>query len=70
MEVDIFRIVVSITPKIADLVRDGDVLSLARDIALEILEGDALLQKPENELLKRQLEKLNRQRQMGWFMIS
>ena len=56
--------------KIADLVRDGDVLSLARDIAFEILEDDALLQKSENELLKRQLEKLNRQRQMGWFMIS
>ena len=56
--------------KIADLVRDGDVLSLARDFAFEILEDDALFQKPENELLKRQLEKLNKQRQMGWFMIS
>ena len=56
--------------KIADLVRDGDVLTLARDMALEILEDDALLQKPENSLLNKQLEKLNKQRQMGWFMIS
>jgi len=56
--------------RIADLVRDGDVLSLARDFALEILDDDPLLQKPENSLLNRQLEKLNRQRQMGWFMIS
>jgi ATP-dependent DNA helicase RecG len=56
--------------RIADLTKDGQVLSLARDLALEILEADALLQKPENELLKKQLEKLNRQRQMGWFMIS
>ena len=56
--------------KIADLVRDGDVLSIARDFALEILEDDPLLQKPENEIFRKQLEKLNRQRQMGWFMIS
>jgi len=56
--------------RIADLTKDGQILSLARDLALEILEDDALLQKPENELLKKQLEKLNKQRQMGWFMIS
>ena len=56
--------------RIADLVRDGDVLSLARDFAMEILENDPLLQKPENGLLKKQLEKLNKKRQMGWFMIS
>jgi ATP-dependent DNA helicase RecG len=56
--------------RIADLTKDGQVLSLARDLALEILEDDSLLQKPENELLKKQLVKLNKQRQMGWFMIS
>jgi ATP-dependent DNA helicase RecG len=56
--------------RIADLTKDGQVLSLARELALEILEDDPLLQNPENELLKKQLEKLNRQRQMGWFMIS
>jgi len=56
--------------RIADLTKDGQVLSLARDLALEILENDALLQKPENILLNKQLDKLTRQRNMGWFMIS
>jgi len=39
-------------------------------LALEILEDDPLLQKQENSLLNKQLEKLNRQRNIGWFMIS
>ncbi|MDR3218853.1 MAG: ATP-dependent DNA helicase RecG [Dysgonamonadaceae bacterium] len=56
--------------KIADLAKDGQILTLARDLALEILEDDALLQKPENVLLNKQLKKLNQTRQMGWFMIS
>ena len=56
--------------RIADLTKDGQVLSLARDLALEILEDDPLLQKQENSLLNKQLEKLNRQRNIGWFMIS
>jgi ATP-dependent DNA helicase RecG len=56
--------------RIADLTKDGQVLSLARELALEILENDPLLQKPENSLLNKQLEKLNRQRNVGWFMIS
>jgi len=34
------------------------------------LEDDPLLQKAGNSLLSKQLEKLNRQRNMGWFMIS
>lgn len=56
--------------KIANLSQDGQILSLARDFALEILEADSLLQKPENVLLNRQLKKLNQSKQMGWFMIS
>ena len=56
--------------RIADLTKDGQVLSLARELALEILEDDPVLQKSENSLLNKQLEKLNKQRQMGWFMIS
>jgi ATP-dependent DNA helicase RecG len=56
--------------KIANLSHDGQILTLARDFALEILEDDALLQKPENVLLNRQLKKLNQSKQMGWFMIS
>ena len=56
--------------RIADLAKDGQILSLARDLAVEILEDDPLLQKPGNALLNKQLKKLNQQRQMGWFMIS
>ena len=56
--------------RIADLTKDGQVLSLARDLALEVLEDDTILQKQENALLAKQLDKLSRQRNMGWFMIS
>jgi ATP-dependent DNA helicase RecG len=56
--------------KIANLSHDGQILSLARDIARDILDDDPMLEKPANEVLKQQLHKLNRQRQMGWFMIS
>ena len=56
--------------RIADLAHDEQILSLARDLAREILDDDPALQKTENELLSRQLKKLNRQKQAGWFMIS
>lgn len=56
--------------KIANLAQDGQVLTLARDLALEILEDDPLLEKYPNQILKRQLYRLNTQHQMGWFMIS
>jgi ATP-dependent DNA helicase RecG len=56
--------------KIADLARDGQLLSMARDLASEILEDDPMLQNSENELLERQLKKMEGSRQMGWFMIS
>ncbi len=55
--------------KIADLAKDGQVLSLARDIATQVLEDDPLLQKSENTILSQQLKKLN-QDKTGWFMIS
>lgn len=56
--------------KIANLSQDGQILSLARDLAREVLEEDPLLEKYPNQILKRQLYRLNTQRQMGWFMIS
>ncbi|GHV56445.1 ATP-dependent DNA helicase RecG [Bacteroidia bacterium] len=56
--------------KIANLSQDGQILSLARDLARDILNEDPMLEQPKNKLLKQQLDKLNRQRQMGWFMIS
>jgi ATP-dependent DNA helicase RecG len=56
--------------KIADLAKDGQILALARDFALEILEDDTSLQKPNHILLDIQLKKRNQSKQMGWFMIS
>jgi ATP-dependent DNA helicase RecG len=56
--------------KIADLSRDGQILSIARDLAQQVLEDDPLLQKSANTVLNNQLNKLNQYRQMGWFMIS
>lgn len=56
--------------KIANIAQDGQILGFARDVAREILEQDAFLQKPENQMLSKQLNKLNQQHQMGWFMIS
>jgi ATP-dependent DNA helicase RecG len=56
--------------KIANLAHDGQILSLARDNALAILDDDPTLARPQNTLLRQQLHRLNRERQMGWFMIS
>jgi ATP-dependent DNA helicase RecG len=56
--------------KIANLSQDGQILVTARDFAQEILEDDPLLEKPQHAVLKQQLTKLNKQRQVGWFMIS
>ena len=56
--------------KIANLAKDGQILSLARDVAREVLEDDPGLQKSQNTILNAQLVKLNRRNQTGWFMIS
>jgi ATP-dependent DNA helicase RecG len=56
--------------KIADLAHDGPILTLARDIARHILEDDPALEKSRHQLLRHQLDKLNRRRQTGWFLIS
>ena len=42
--------------RIADLARDGQILTAAREIALKILEKDPSLQLPEHARLKRQLD--------------
>ncbi len=56
--------------KIANLAKDGQILSLARDLAREVLDDDPLLQKPQNKILNTQLIKLSRHNETGWFMIS
>ena len=56
--------------KIANLAQDGQILSFARDLAQEVLEQDPLLKKSQHAVLNQQLNRLNQQHQMGWFMIS
>lgn len=55
--------------KIADLARDGEILTLARQIATKVLEDDPELQKPENYVLRQQLSKLTGNR-YNWGRIS
>jgi len=55
--------------KIASIVKDGQILQYARDIALEILNDDPLLNKPDNQLLQISLLKA-KDRSIDWGMIS
>jgi ATP-dependent DNA helicase RecG len=55
--------------KIANIVKDGPILQYARDTAIRILEADADLAKPENQLLKTYFSKRNN-RPVNWSMIS
>lgn len=55
--------------KIANLVRDGEIVNFAREIAENVLDDDPNLGKPQNQLLIRQLRKLNGNR-YNWGLIS
>jgi ATP-dependent DNA helicase RecG len=55
--------------KIANLVHDGQILQIARDVANEVLDEDPRLLKPENEILKTQLRSLLKS-QVDWSSIS
>lgn len=55
--------------KIASLSKDGRILQMARDLAQEILNQDPTLEKPDNQILTRQLTKLARAK-LNWSMIS
>ncbi len=55
--------------KIANLTRDAQLLQHARNVAMAILENDPTLEKPENQILNKQLTKLARQK-MNWSLIS
>lgn len=55
--------------KIADLARDGQVLQLAREAALDILKDDPLLQNDSNALLLKQLDRMQRNN-INWSSIS
>lgn len=54
--------------KIASLGKDGEILTLARRIAAEILEKDPMLQSPENKILKENIE--TEKTEFDWSSIS
>lgn len=55
--------------KIADIVKDSQILQYAREIAKGVIDSDPSLNKPENSLLKKQLRKLTGNRH-NWGLIS
>lgn len=55
--------------KIANLVKDSEILNLAREEAVRVLKDDPKLEKDENMILRRQLKKLSGNR-YNWGLIS
>lgn len=55
--------------KIANLVRDGQMIQFARDVASEIIENDPNLEKPENRVLNTTLKFLY-DKSVNWSLIS
>ncbi len=55
--------------KISNLAKDGQILQYARDIAETIIAEDPMLEKPQNDILKRQLIAL-RKNHLNWGSIS
>src|SRR5690554_207234 len=55
--------------KIADIVKDNDILFRAREVAEELIENDPSLELPEHEVLKQQLSRLGGNR-YDWSRIS
>ncbi len=54
---------------IADLGKDGEILKKAREVAINILEADPTLEKPENNLIRLQIESM-RKSAVNWSRIS
>lgn len=55
--------------KIANIVKDGQILQYARDIAIEILTNDSSLSSESNQLLKINLQK-SKEHSVNWSVIS
>ena len=55
--------------KISNLAKDGQVLQYARDIAESIITDDPILEKPQNDILKKQLIALKKNH-LNWGSIS
>lgn len=57
------------TLKIANIVKDGEILQYAREVALSVLNNDPQLEKQDNLILRRQLKRLAGNR-YNWGLIS
>lgn len=55
--------------KIADLVRDSQIMYFAREVAQKVIDADPALERSENQLLKQQLRRLGGNR-YNWGLIS
>ncbi len=55
--------------KIADLAKDQQMLSAARELALEIIDEDPTLTAPENHLIRQHIDKI-REKKTDWSKIS
>lgn len=55
--------------KIANLAKDGQILQFSRDSAIEVLENDPTLSKPENQMLVQTLSNI-RNKEVDWSQIS
>ncbi|NDV69867.1 ATP-dependent DNA helicase RecG [Dysgonomonas sp. 25] len=55
--------------RIANIVRDGEILQYAREVAQSIMDEDPNMERPENRILLRQLRRLKGNR-YGWELIS
>ncbi|WP_029903666.1 ATP-dependent DNA helicase RecG [Prevotella sp. 10(H)] len=55
--------------RIANLVRDGEIVQYAREVAQKILDDDPAMEKPDNLILRKQLRKLSGNK-YNWGIIS
>lgn len=55
--------------RIADIVKDSQIMQYSRELAGKIIEDDPILEKPENFILRKQLKKLSGNR-FNWGLIS
>ncbi|MDU1889834.1 MAG: ATP-dependent DNA helicase RecG [Dysgonomonas sp.] len=55
--------------KIANLIKDAEILSFAREVAQKVLDDDPQIEKPENQILLQQLRKLTGNN-FQWGLIS
>jgi ATP-dependent DNA helicase RecG len=57
------------TLRVANLARDGQMLQFVRTVASELLDEDPFLQRPEHTILKKQLQKMQKDT-VDWKKIS